>query len=176
MIIFGMTGSKLDSQPSAIYSTMIEPFNKYELIYLRKKLLQKGLLMNMVVVLSLLIFFPLIIIGINNAGAFAATGTSSTSGINARGIVLVKSYTDPVKPMAHNTFTIDSTLLNNSPNKIQIGLRGCNGPLSARFDNQVDIVKRGFCNIMRFKIYDLNPGQPFVFTIYPCVQGGQPCP
>jgi hypothetical protein len=193
---------------------MIGPFNKPEL---NKKLFQKGLLMNMVVVLSLFGFFPLIIIGTNHAYAFVATSSSSTGSINGRGIVFVKSYTDPIKPMAHNTFTINSTILNNSSKKIQIALIGCNGPLSARFDNHIDIVKTGFCNIMRFKIYDLNPGQsmmvstkdnlleeytarfsgmtnatlqllynqngtllshtqPFVFTIYPCIQSSQPCP
>ena len=192
---------------------MVEPFNKYEL---NEKLFQKGLLMNMVVVLSLLVFFPLIIIGTNNADAFAATSIPPTSSIDSRGVVLVKSYTDPTKPVVHKTFTINSTILNNSPHKIQIELRGCNGPLSASFDNHVDIVKTGFCNIMRFKKYDLNPGQsmmvstkdnlleeytarfsgltnatlqllynqngtlvshtqPFVFTIYPCIQNSQPC-
>jgi hypothetical protein len=133
---------------------MVEPFKKY----------QKDLLINMVVVLSLLVFFPLIAIGTNNTDSFAATNTSSTSSINGRGIVLVKSYTDPIKPMAHNTFTINSTILNNSPKKMQIALIGCNGPLSASFDKHVDIVKTGFCNIMRFKIYAVNPGQSMMVS------------
>jgi hypothetical protein len=48
--------------------------------------------------------------------------------------------------------------LNDSLNKVQIPLVGCNGPLSASFDKHIDFVRAGFSSIMRFKIYDLNLG------------------
>lgn len=167
--------------------------------------------MIMIVGLSLFVVFPQIIfVSNNNTDALAATTGN-------RGVVLVNTHTDPPKVMTHKGFIINSTVLNDSPNRIQIPLVGCNGPLSASFDKHVEILKTGFCNVMRFKIYDLNPGQsmnvstrdnllekyaarfndmtnatlqllyaqngtllshtqPFVFTIYPCVQGGRLCP
>lgn len=187
------------------------------MVSLSKNSFQEAQLVTISISLVLLLMILPMILGTSSTNTFAFAATSSISGIDARGVVLVMTHTEPEKVMTHKDFSINSTVLNGSPNKIQVPVVSCNGPLSASFDKGVDLVGTGFCNKMRFKVYDLYPGQsmnvstkdnllekyvprstgttnatlqllyaqngtllshtqPFVFTIYPCMQGGHFCP
>jgi hypothetical protein len=126
--------------------------------FVNKKLFQRSIAMIMALGLLLI---AVQIDRTNSMYAYGTVGDSSTKSVDARGVVLINTQTVPsfLTLTPFKGFAINSTVLNGSPNKIQIALVGCNGPLSASFDKHVEIVKTGSCNIMRSKTFDLAPGQ-----------------
>jgi hypothetical protein len=106
------------------------------------------------IALAVLTVFAVITI---NAKAFAANSSSINNDKND--VTLLNIHTVPSTIHVGDTFTINATVMNHSPNNITITLINCNGPLSASFDKNVNVTQAGFCNKLVFFPIDIKPGE-----------------
>ncbi|MGI0027115.1 MAG: hypothetical protein ACREAD_04660 [Nitrosopumilaceae archaeon] len=76
---------------------------------------------------------------------------------DAQGIEILNPQVQPATIMVGDTFEINATLINNSPNTITVQ-NGCAGPFSVVFDSHATVGLKKVCNWMAIQII-LHPGE-----------------
>lgn len=99
--------------------------------------------------LSIIVIFASSLVFVSNT-VFADT----TNNIEIQNILV-----QPSMIKVGDTFTINATLINNSPNSISLQRGVCEGPFSVIFDNHVTVVQNKIACPMMLMIQKLDPGQ-----------------
>src|ERR1700704_4513130 len=81
---------------------------------------------------------------------------------NANTVMILNPQVQPAMIKVGDTFAINATLVNNSPNTINVQ-NGCGGPFSVVFDNHATVDLKKICNWMAIRII-LKPGENITGT------------
>jgi len=93
---------------------------------------------------------------------FISTYLKPIQADDTQNIVILNSQVQPATIKVGDTFAINATLVNNSPNIINVH-NGCEGPFSVVFDNHAAVELKKICNWMPIQII-LKPGKNITGT------------